>query len=218
MTNGRTLVLAFTFKLGQKQAQLRSAMETVKYVPNNVSEVQWIRAAVSTTARCCACWISLYNHTRTSCIYCIPGVFKDYQSCDVFLSPPDICGHLVMLAQLSISPRVMNKYDARQFLAHACNVYLINPSTSHGMNESCCIFCWSWCTKYHSFHSIFICYFGMGWSNWNIFCVHKIEHSLQWKMYLHWSVLYGLLCYIPQFGHWGFNNKTLTQYLFPSKK
>ena len=30
MTNGRRLVLAFTFKLGQKQAQLRSAMETVK--------------------------------------------------------------------------------------------------------------------------------------------------------------------------------------------
>ena len=30
MTNGRRLVLAFTFKLGQKQAQLRGAMETVK--------------------------------------------------------------------------------------------------------------------------------------------------------------------------------------------
>ena len=30
MTNGRGLVLAFTFKWGQKQAQLRSAMETVK--------------------------------------------------------------------------------------------------------------------------------------------------------------------------------------------
>ena len=30
MTNGRRLVLAFTFLLGQKQAQLQSAMETVK--------------------------------------------------------------------------------------------------------------------------------------------------------------------------------------------
>ena len=30
MTNGRRRVLAFTFKLGQKKAQLGSAMETVK--------------------------------------------------------------------------------------------------------------------------------------------------------------------------------------------
>ena len=50
-------MLAFTFKLGQKQAQLRSAMETVKYV-SNVSEVQLMRAAVSTAAQCCACFIS----------------------------------------------------------------------------------------------------------------------------------------------------------------
>ena len=48
-------MLAFTFKLGQKQAQLRSAMETVKYVPN-VPEVQLMLAAVSTAARCCACF------------------------------------------------------------------------------------------------------------------------------------------------------------------
>jgi len=36
MTNGRRLVLAFTFKLGQKQAQLRSAMETVKICSKSV--------------------------------------------------------------------------------------------------------------------------------------------------------------------------------------
>ena len=70
MTNGRRLVLAFTFKLGQKQAQLRGAMETVKYVPN-VSEVQLMRAAVSTTARCCACFLlfKLFVEQFSACGY-----------------------------------------------------------------------------------------------------------------------------------------------------
>ena len=55
MTNDRRRVLAFTFKLDQKQAQLRGANRK-KDVPN-VSEVQFMRAAVSTAARCCACLI-----------------------------------------------------------------------------------------------------------------------------------------------------------------
>ena len=50
-------MLAFTFKLGQKQAQLRGTMETVKKDVPNVSEVQFMWAAVSIAARRCSCLV-----------------------------------------------------------------------------------------------------------------------------------------------------------------
>ena len=78
MTNGRRLVLAFTFKLGQKQAQLRSAMETVKCVPN-VPEVQLMLAAVSTAARCCACF-SYFSALHNKLIIILSSQYVTYNN------------------------------------------------------------------------------------------------------------------------------------------